>query len=298
MIEKPEKYYKKNLTKAGLSISNINLPLRHDFVVSRSKGKTQSVHHFSCFISYKSKMLCSKTVSTESNMSSDSLEFPFGLVINELEADFKVEIKLFDLELFKDEKPKKRGLNLAKSLRLKPSTASNSSGKSSNTIPVSPAPSSLSHSRINFKEVAALSLTLGEVRKLPKYFTFTTMASPLQGIMTMQLALEVNHQNYFEGFFDYQDIESRFWNLRWFVIDGPLLMYWRFKEDFATKKQPIGQINLKHCINPTVGFIKSEFRHLCTRQNTIMLVTIQPENVPNTTKLVTGGVIRKPKPQL
>jgi len=112
----------------------------------------------------------------------------------------------------------------------------------------------------------------------------------LEGSLTAQTELKVEHNYKREGFFDIRD-KSSFWNLRWLVLRGHHLAFWRFPED--VNKKPLGSIDLKECINPQVSILPSSMKHVCMRPNTIALIT-----VPNTPKNIftKGGTIPRSHP--
>lgn len=256
-----------------------------------------SVRYFLCLIVHGSKIFVSDLLSTDKNVGNEFLEFNFGLNVTQLQEEFNVVVKLYSLELIKEPKQSKRTPLLKKSFKMK-------FGDSHKSV-ASPAPktptleSSKQASGSNFKLMGLVTLNLATVQQPPKFFRLESFSfdSPLDGYITMRTKLSVTHQFTTEGFFDMKDLQTTYWNVRWFVLRENQLLYWRFRDDMDSKP-PLGCINLKHCINPSVGLLKANQRHLCMRPNTLILVALQPPVVSNAQKLVKGGTITKPVPEL
>lgn len=238
------------------------------------------------------KTFVSELISTDKYIDDDSIEFDFSLNVTELSEDFNVIVKLFALELSKDQKHKKNHFKFF-----------GDSGNKNHGSPMkssgSPIPKSVTNTKTNFLQVGYVCLSLASIRQPPRLYPMQnfTLSKPLDGYLKMSLSLKVEHTYAAEGFFDIQNNDTSFWDLRWCAIRGSHFYYWRFKDDMG-EKEPMAKINLKHCINPKVSFLKADQRYLCMRPNTFALVTIKPPSVSNATKLVTGGQIEKPIPNL
>lgn len=236
----------------------------------------------------------SDLLNSATNAGEDHLDFKFKLSCKELNEDFSIRVQIFALELCK-EKAKKE-----KSFRMKFGTSSlKRVAKSPMTGTASPIPVINTQRTTSFKPVGHFILNLPNVCKPPSLYRMESysMSSPIDGYMTMKLSLQVSHNFSAEGFFDLQDPETSFWNVRWFSIKGSTLRYWRFPKEAEDQRPPIGVINLKHCINPTVELLKTDQRQLCMRPFTFILVAIKPPEVSNAHKLVNGGTIVKAVPK-
>ena len=252
-----------------------------------------STFYFICLVFNGPKVFVSQLLNSEKNIGHDYLDFKFNLHCQELNEDFGIRVQLFSLELNKD-KSKKDTIG-RKAFRIKFGTSSLKRAEKASIS--SPIPDKIISQSTSFKSVGHTVLNLATVRKPPSFYRMESlsMMAPIDGYIIMDVSLQVNHNLFVEGYFDLQNNDNSFWNLRWFVLKGSKLIYWRFCENKDTA--PIGIINLKHCINPTVAMLKGEQRKVCMRQFTFALVTIKPPPVSNAHKLLNGGTIAKGVPQ-
>lgn len=239
-------------------------------------------------------MFVSELLDSSKNHGCDHLNFsPLDLKCQGLNEDFKIRVELFALELNKDKSKKE---TIGRSFRIKFGTSSLKRMEKGSVN--SPIPDKITGQQSSFKPVGQILLNLATVRKPPSFYRMegAPLNSPVDGYVIMDYSLKVSHNFSSEGYFDLQDAKSSFWNHRYFVLQGSQLMYWKFPSD-VKDKEPLGVINLKHCINPAFGFLKSEQRKVCMRPNTFALVSIKPPTVSNAHKLVNGGTIVRSIPE-
>lgn len=277
------------------------VPLLNEFLIARVKEKGLAM--FKCFkngnnyfvvlvfntyylialICYGPDVYVSKLLDTSSNLSHSSLEFDFDLEMKNLEQDFNITVKLFMLELSsKVDKHSK-----IKSIRR----------KLLHKQEASPMRLALSEQNTtmdcNFKMIGYVILDLDNVKTTANKLyrlNLENLNSIIDNYLRVEVTLKVLYNNRFQGYFDMQQQSTTFWNLRWFYLDNYQLKYWRFQEQ--NENPAMGIINLKHCINPVVCFLKSDQRHICMRANTFALVIIEPPRFPNDEKLLKGGLIK------
>nr|XP_046909906.1 uncharacterized protein LOC124491304 [Dermatophagoides farinae] len=296
----------KNISTGTLYIDHIKLPLLNEFIQERAKGKLNSVFHFICLVCVGPSVFVSKLLDTAANLSKSYLEFDMGLAIDSLSEDFKVTVKVFALELSLKEcgGHKYRFANSPfKTIRrrLMHSSSSASTSPMSKNSPIiqrnnqqQKAPAS------NFRLIGYVKLTLQNVKaNANKFYRLDSdcFIPIIDSYLTMNVSIKVAHGNHFPGFYDIKEKEDSFWNVRYFRLHGEHLRYYRFGEE-KNVDQPLGLINLKHCINPKVEFLKVEHRHLCRRSNSFVLVIVDPPAVSNAKKLITGGTITRIEPKL
>ncbi|XP_017488258.1 PREDICTED: actin-binding protein anillin-like [Rhagoletis zephyria] len=301
----PDRYISQSIPSRGLlKISNLSVPLRKEFVELRAKGKA-STYFFICLVINGPQVYVSELLDTSKSADKDSLEFKFKAYCKDLKDDFEVGIHLYAMELQTHNAPKKEAG--FRSFRIKFGTSSLKKAEKAALATNSPLPSKLTAggSSSSFNLVGVVKLTLPLLRQKPLLYRFEYPAVgpklhiPIDNYLSIQeQTLSVQHRLTVEGCFDIQDPKTSFWNLRRVVISGNQLKYWRFPETSTeSDSPPLGVINLKHCINPTVSILKGEDREICMRVNTIALVTLKPPPVSNAQKLVQGGKISKSVPE-
>ncbi len=323
----PDRYISQSIPSRGLlKISNLSVPLRKEFVELRAKGKgtflyllvmfcvwltfcfpflSASTYFFICLVINGPQVYVSELLDTSKSADKDSLEFKFKAYCKDLKDDFEVGIHLYAMELQTHNAPKKEAG--FRSFRIKFGTSSLKKAEKAALATNSPLPSKLTAggSSSSFNLVGVVKLTLPLLRQKPLLYRFEYPAVgpklhiPIDNYLSIQeQTLSVQHRLTVEGCFDIQDPKTSFWNLRRVVISGNQLKYWRFPETSTeSDSPPLGVINLKHCINPTVSILKGEDREICMRVNTIALVTLKPPPVSNAQKLVQGGKISKSVPE-
>lgn len=263
-------------------------------------------YYFICLVINGPSVYVSDLLDTSKTAEKENLEFKFKAYCKDLKDDFAVRIQLYAMENQSQNSLKKEAG--FRSFRIKFGTSSlKKSEKAALAAVNSPMPPKLNSTILNssFKLIGVVPLTLPLLRQKPVLYRFesaiprTVQEAPIDGYMSIgEQSLTVQHHLSAEGFFDMQDEKTSFWNLRRVVIDGSQLKYWRFPDPSAENGPPLGVINLKHCINPTVAVLKGEFRNLCMRKNSFVLVTMKPPSVSNAQKLVQGGMISQCVPQM
>ncbi|UXI19703.1 hypothetical protein NH340_JMT05646 [Sarcoptes scabiei] len=292
IINDPEKISKELIqsTKGVLHLKNIKIPFLNHFLMARAKGKALDVNYFICLICCGPKVFVSNLINILDDPSNEFLDFDLGITVENLDENFTVIVKLFNLELgSKEFHNAKSKLTPFTSFRRKlvPNMMKKSSAADPDLAVFKPVGRSIDLNRpmviSSFKMVGYFTLCLKNVKSLSnKFYRLNSecFRSIIDNYFITNMMLKASFYSHtFQGYFDLQEQSTLFWNLRWFSLCKDNLFYWRFEEHKS--KSALGRINLKNCINPEVAFLRADQRHLCMRPNTFVLAIIEPSSTQN-----------------
>ncbi|XP_005093568.1 anillin isoform X3 [Aplysia californica] len=245
--------------QGSLTISDIRLPLKKEFVTKIGTSQDNTTHYFILLIRNNCQVICTQMLSTHDPMMRGSLDFPNLIKINGITGNFKLTLDIYSMsiskEFSKDKKKKtpKKGKGYAMSLE-------------SPGGPTAVRTTSFSH-------VTSLHLTMKCLDKSSFHLDRLPYLSPLYGQIFMRLKCLMESNVEERGFLTMFDDVSGFgaWHRRWCVLSGNKLCIWKYPDD-ETRKDPMFLIDLKRCITEKVGLVS---RDVCARPNTFEMVTVR-----------------------
>ncbi|XP_062386178.1 anillin isoform X2 [Sardina pilchardus] len=278
-------------SKGSISLLELRLPLKADFVCSTANRPESSSHYFFVMIrSGAENTVATPLASTRNAISGDALTFSTKFTLPEVSNDFEIDIEVYYLV-------QKRELNTDK--RKKPNkskaiTPKRFLSKSTLQTPAMASPGGPNAVRTsNFVLVGSHKLTLASIgkNKFPlekiKYEGIerdllsdmfqkkVPFLCPLEGHIYLKMQCEVGSRVEERGFLTMFEDVSGFgaWHRRWCVLSGYCISYWTYPDD-EKRKNPIGRINLANCTSRRVEPANREF---CARPNTFELITVRPQ---------------------
>ena len=212
-------------------------------------------------------MVSTDKLSDDGDVCDTYIEFQFGISLSELSSNFRVNVHIYDLVTRNREMPHELKYHIKKTPKKNKRTMKSPKVQSPG------GPNAVLTS--SFKLVGNVIITLSNYHK--RQFTIDSFQfeSPLDGTLNAVSELKVSHGFNREGFFDVRD-SSGCYSMRWVVLKGHHLAFYRFPEDVETKS-PLMKIDLKHVINPTIGMIAPHLRHM-VRSNSIAMITVDPNH--------------------
>ncbi|XP_075139514.1 anillin-like [Leptodactylus fuscus] len=285
----------------SVTISDIRLPLKVDYVCSTIMETGPAGHYFLILIRYGAyDVVATPLASASDAQTGDTIIFPTKVTLNDASSDFKIEIEVYSLAQAGS------ALVLEKRKSLKPKITPKkllSSRKASLNSPAcSPAVNTPLRSS-SFLLVGSLTLTLESLGKLKfplekmklegkvgrllgnHFQDKVPFLSPLEGNLYLKLQCQ-NHSNVQRsGFLTmFKDVSGLgAWNRHWCVLSGNTLSFWAYP-DQENCKEPLGRINLINCTSVKVEAAK---RESCARPHTLELVTMRPQREDDMDTLVT-----------
>lgn len=217
---------------------------------------------FFCLVTCGSQVASTKVRLLEDAFSTGFLDLPINFTATNLRSDFTIQVEVFGLRFQKANSKKEQ--RTPKKNRLLASAVCSPASQSEYRDPIA-------------SSYGSLNLTLKNCRQKNFFLHNFVTGSALAGSIDFQIALSANYDISTKGFLNFYEIksESGSWNRRWCKLDGNVMSIWRYTEDAEQNKPPIGQIDLRYCINPTIEPVSYE---TCARKFTIMLLLAGSKN--------------------
>ncbi|KAM9493652.1 anillin isoform 2-T2 [Clarias gariepinus] len=280
-------------SKGSITLQELRLPLKADFVCSTANRPESGSHYFFVMIRAGAEnTVATPLASTNNALSGDALTFSTKFTLPDVSSDFEIDIEVYYLvfkrELLVDKRKKpskskaitpKRFLAITKSNLQTPVVASPggpNAVRSSNFALVGSHKLSLAAIGKNKFPLEKIKYEGCESRFLSDMFqNKVPFLCPLEGHIHLRIQCEVNSHVQERGFLTMFEDVSGFgaWHRRWCVLSGYCISYWTYPDD-EKRKNPIGRINLASCTSRKVEPANREF---CARPNTFELITVRPQ---------------------
>lgn len=292
-------------SKGSVTLSEICLPLKADFVCSTAQKTDASNYYYLIMLKAGAEqMVATPLASTANSLSGDALTFPTTFTLHDVSNDFEINIEVYSLVQKKDSLGPDKKKKASKSKAITPKRLLTSiTSKSSLHSSVMASPGGLGAVRTsNFTLVGSHTLSLSSVgdtkfaldkinfdvreQELLGYLfqEKVPFLSPLEGHICLKISCQVNSAVEEKGFLTIFEDVSGFgaWHRRWCVLSGNCISYWTYPDD-ERRKNPIGRINLANCISHQIEPANREF---CARRNTLELITVRPQREDDRETLV------------
>uniref|UniRef100_A0A667ZXW7 Anillin n=1 Tax=Myripristis murdjan TaxID=586833 RepID=A0A667ZXW7_9TELE len=245
-------------SKGSISLHELRLPLKADFICSTANKPESTRHYFFIMIRAGAEnTVATPLASTHSGLSGDALTFTTKFVMSDVSSDFEIDIEVYYLVSFI-------------SYHLLCFVASPGGPNAVRTS--------------NFVLIGSHKLTLSSVGKNKFPLEKVPFLCPLEGHIYLRMQCEVGSKVEERGFLTMFEDVSGFgaWHRRWCVLSGYCISYWTYPDD-EKRKNPIGRINLANCTSKKVEPANREF---CARPNTFELITVRPQREDDKETLV------------
>ncbi|XP_068092498.1 anillin isoform X2 [Hyperolius riggenbachi] len=260
-----------------ISVSEIFLPLKPDFICSTSQRADSENYYFFIIIRGGAEnMVATPLASISSSMKSDALTFPTTFTLEDVSNDFEINIDVYSLVQRKDGSTNDKRKKAVKTKAITPKRLLTSITKTNVHTPALASPGGPNAVRTsNFILVGSLKLSLASVGSNKFLLEKVPFLSHLEGHICLKLQCQVNSFTEEKGFLTMFEDVSGFgaWHRRWCVLSGYCISYWTYPDD-EKRKNPIGRINLANCTSRKIEPANREF---CARPNTFELITVRPQ---------------------
>ncbi|XP_045077986.1 anillin-like isoform X2 [Coregonus clupeaformis] len=279
-------------SKGSISLLELRLPLKADFVCSTANNPESSSHYFFIMIRAGAEnTVATPLASTRSAISGDAITFSTKFTMPDVSNDFAIDIEVYCLVQKRELNPDKRK-KPSKSKAITPKRFLAITKSSLTPVVASPGgPNAVRTS--NFVLVGSHKLMLASIGKnkfsLEKikyegierellrdmFHSKVPFLCPLEGHIYLKMQCEVGSLVEERGFLTMFEDVSGFgaWHRRWCVLSGYCISYWTYPDD-EKRKNPMGRINLANCTSRKVEPANREF---CARPNTFELITVRPQ---------------------
>ncbi|XP_049980856.1 anillin isoform X3 [Alexandromys fortis] len=274
-------------SKGSVTLSEICLPLKADFVCSTAQKPDASNYYYLIMLKAGADhMVATPLASTSNSLSGDALTFATTFTLNDVSNDFEINVEVYSLVQKKDSSGPDKKKKALKSKAITPKRLLTSiTSKSNLHSSVMASPGGLSAVRTsNFTLVGSHTLSLSSVGDTKFALDKVPFLSPLEGHICLKISCQVNSSVEEKGFLTIFEDVSGFgaWHRRWCVLSGNCISYWTYPDD-ERRKSPVGRINLANCISHQVEPANREF---CARRNTMELITVRPQREDDRETLV------------
>uniref|UniRef100_A0A8D1MZM3 Anillin n=1 Tax=Sus scrofa TaxID=9823 RepID=A0A8D1MZM3_PIG len=258
-------------SKGSITLSEIRLPLKADFVCSTVQKPDAANYYFLIILKAGAEnMVATPLASTSNSLNGDALTFSTTFTLQDVSNDFEINIEVYSLVQKKDPSGPDKKKKAYKSKAITP--------KRLLTSITTVIMASLNAVRTsNFALVGSYTLSLSSVGNtkfaLDKVIQICLFV--YRKIRSMEML------QYFQTIFE--DVSGfGAWHRRWCVLSGNCISYWTYPDD-EKRKNPIGRLNLANCTSRQIEPANREF---CARRNTFELITVRPQREDDRETLV------------
>ncbi|XP_032405256.1 anillin, actin binding protein 2 isoform X5 [Xiphophorus hellerii] len=270
-------YVSQQACRGTINITNIQLPLKVEFVCSSNSRPGRPSHYFFILIRYGPCNVIATPLATSTDaQNGDAVSFPTAVTLKDIRSSFEIDVEVYSLCLSSGS-TSTTDRTSTKS-RVTPRKFLNTLTQKSSNIFTSPAALNTRRSS-NFSLVGSHKITLASLgcRKFP--LDKVPFLSPLEGHIYLKLDSEGHSDVQHQGFLTMFELISGFgvWNRRYFVLEECNLSYWSNPNDRETKEAE-GSISLSRSPSQCVRPVK---RDSCARPFTFELVNASQQEDQN-----------------
>nr|XP_046251349.1 anillin isoform X13 [Scatophagus argus] len=279
--------------RGTVSISNIQLPLKVEFVCSSHSRTGRPSHYFFVLIRYGPCNIVATPLATAADaQNGDTISFPTSVTLKDIRSSFEIDVEVYSLSHTSGNNCS-MDRTTTKS-RVTPRKLLNTiTQRSSNSLTSAALPALNTRRSSNFCLVGSHKITLaslgqskfpldkmkleGKIRRLlgDEFQEKVPFLSPLEGNIYLRLDSESHSNVQHQGFLTMFELISGYgvWHRRYFVLEGCNMYYWNHPNDKETKEAE-GSISLSSSPSQSVRPVK---RDSCARPFTFELVSNIPQ---------------------
>ncbi|XP_030282947.1 anillin, actin binding protein 2 isoform X10 [Sparus aurata] len=273
--------------RGTVTITNIQLPLKVEFVCSSHNRSGRPSHYFFILIRYGPCNIVATPLATAADaQNGDTISFPTSVTLKDIRSSFEIDVEVYSLS-------HTSGSNCSTDRtttksRVTPRKLLNTITRSSNSLTSAP-PAVNTRRSSNFCLVGSHKITLaslghskfpldkmkleGKIRRLlgDEFQEKVPFLSPLEGNIYLRLNSESHSNVQHQGFLTMFELISGYgvWHRRYFVLEECNMYYWNHPNDKETKEAE-GSISLSNSLSQSVRPVK---RDSCARPFTFELVS-------------------------
>ncbi|XP_067905838.1 anillin-like isoform X2 [Heterodontus francisci] len=261
--------------RGTISISDLRLPLKAEFVCSALRKQGKPSHYFLLMIRYgPHNILATPLATAEDAQHGDTITFPTVITLCDIHYKFEIDVEVYSLaQTTNIATSEKRRVSRSKVIT--PKKLLTSITKSSLQSPAASPAVSNSVRTSKFVLVGSHKITLASLGKDKFPLDKVPFLSPLEGAIYLKLQCHFHSTVEHSGFLTMFEDVSGFgaWHRRWFLLSGNTFSYWTYPNEEKHKK-PIGCIDLASCTKEKIEPANREF---CSRPKTFELITVRPQ---------------------
>ncbi|XP_036400121.1 anillin [Megalops cyprinoides] len=255
--------------RGTVTISNVQLPLKVEFICPARTRTGQPTHYFFVLIRYGACNIVATPLATAADArNGDTISFPTAITLQDIRANFQIDVEVYSLS-----RSTGNNLNMERrstKYKVTPKKLLNTISRFNHSLTSATMPSMNPRRSSNFSLVGSHKITLASLGQSKFPLDKVPFLSPLAGNIYLRLECEghshVQHRGFLTMFEDVNGFGA--WHRHWFCLEESRLSYWNYPNDEHIRA-PEGSISLascsSHCVRPVT-------RDSCARPNTFELV--------------------------
>ncbi|KAM7396309.1 hypothetical protein PAMP_019358 [Pampus punctatissimus] len=239
--EEDREYVSQQPCRGTVSITNIQLPLKVEFVCSSHNRTGRPSHYFFVLIRYGPCNIVATPLATAADaQNGDTISFQTSVTLKDIRSTFEIDVEVYSL-------------------------------RSSNSLTSAALPAINTRRSSNFCLVGSHKITLASLGHSKFPLDKVPFLSPLEGNIYLRVDSKSHSHVQHQGFLTMFELISGYgvWHRRYFTLDGCTMYYWNHPNDKETKEAE-GSISLSSSSSQCVRPVK---RDSCARPFTFELVS-------------------------
>ncbi|KAM8893177.1 LOW QUALITY PROTEIN: anillin, actin binding protein 2 [Spinachia spinachia] len=286
--------------RGTVTITNIQLPLKVEFVCSSHKRTGRPSHYFFVLIRYGPCNIIATPLATAADaQNGDAISFQTAVTLKDIRSTFAIDVEVYSLSHISGSKFSVDQASTKS--RVTPRKLLNTITRSSNSVTSAALPALNTPRSSNFVLVGSHQITLaslghskfpldkmkldGKIRRLlgDEFQEKVPFLSPLEGNIYLRLDSDSHSDVQHQGFLTMFELIGGFgvWHRQYFVLVGCNMFHWNHPNDKETKEAE-GSISLSSSHRRCVRTVT---RDSCARPFTFELVANVPEQQDASAKL-------------
>ncbi|XP_034734446.1 anillin isoform X2 [Etheostoma cragini] len=256
--------------RGTVAITNIQLPLKVEFVCSSHSRTGRPSHYFFVLIRYGPCNIVATPLATAADaQNGDTISFPTSVTLKDIRSHFEIDVEVYSLS-HTSATNCSVDRTTTKS-RVTPRKLLNTISRASNSLTSGALPALNTRRSSNFCLVGSHKISLASLGHSKFPLDKVPFLSPLEGNIYLRLDSEGHSNVQHQGFLTMFEMISGYgvWHRRYFVLVGCQMYYWNHPNDKETKEAE-GSISLSsspfQCVRPVK-------RDSCARPFTFELVS-------------------------
>ncbi|KAG7231044.1 hypothetical protein INR49_025074 [Caranx melampygus] len=254
-----KEYVSQHPCRGTVNITNIQLPLKVEFVCSSHSRAGRPSHYFFILIRYGPCNIVATPLATAADAKNgDTISFPTSVNLEDIRSCFEIDVEVYSLS------------HTSASTSSMDRTTTKSR-RSNNSLTSAALPALNTRRSSNFCLVGSHKITLASLGHSKFPLDKVPFLSPLEGNIYLRLSSESHSNVQHQGFLTMFELISGYgvWHRRYFVLEGCNMCYWNHPNDKETKEAE-GSISLSSSPSQCVRPVK---RDSCARPFTFELVS-------------------------
>ncbi|XP_023253248.1 anillin-like isoform X4 [Seriola lalandi dorsalis] len=264
-------YVSQQPCRGTVSITNIQLPLKVEFVCSSHSRTGRPSHYFFVLIRYGPCNIIATPLATAADaQNGDTISFPTSVTLKDIRSSFEIDVEVYSLS-HTSGSSSSVDRNTTKSRVTPRKLLSTITQRSNNSLTSAALPALNTRRSSNFCLVGSHKITLASLGHSKFPLDKVPFLSPLEGNIYLRLGSESHSNVHHQGFLTMFELISGYgvWHRRYFVLEGCSMYYWNHPNDKETKEAE-GSISLSSSPSQCVRPVK---RDSCARPFTFELVS-------------------------